>query len=94
MSGQFDPNMIVYSDEASMVNGSNGETTLLVVISQVVEEPKTGLIPQAQVQPVAGLFGDQRIFISAPQYHWHVQVTVGADNEARQHIVALVQRLH
>ena len=32
--------------------------------------------------------------MSAPQYHWHVQGTVGADDEARQHIVALAQRLH
>ena len=58
MSGQFNPNMTVYSDEASMVNGNNGENTLLVVTPQVVEEPKTELVPQAQDQPVAGLFGD------------------------------------
>ena len=32
-----------------------------------------------------------RIFISAPQYHWHV--TEG-DTEARQHIIALAQQLH
>ena len=50
-----------------------------------MEEPKTGLVPQAQAQPVAGLFGDQRIFVNAP---------VGANDEARQHIVALAQRLH
>ena len=66
MSGQFDPNVIMYSDEAYMVNGSNGETTLPVVTPQVVEEPKMGLAPQAQTQPVAGLFGDQQIFVSAP----------------------------
>ena len=69
MSGQFDPNVIVYSDEASMVNGNNGETTIPVVTPSVVEEPETGLIPQAQTQPVARLFGDQRVFVSAPQYH-------------------------
>ena len=56
----------MYLDEVSMVNCSNGETTLPVVTPQVVEEAKTGLIPQAQAQLVAGLFGDQRIFISAP----------------------------
>ena len=84
----------VYSDEASMANGSNGESTLLMVTPQIVEEPETGLVPQAQAQPVAGLFGDQRIFVNAPQYHWHVQGAVGTDNEARQHIVALAQRLH
>ena len=47
-----------------------------------------------ETQPVASLFGDQRIFLNAPQYHWHVQGAVGADEEARQHIVALAQRLH
>ena len=77
-----------------MVNGSNGETTLPVVTPQVVEEPETGLVPQAQAQPVAGLFGDQRIFVSAAQYHWNVQGVVDADDEAKHHIDALAQRLH
>ena len=77
-----------------MANGSNGESTLPMVTPQIVEELETGLVPQAQAQPVAGLFGDQRIFVNAPQYHWHVQGAVGADDEARQHIVALAQRLH
>ena len=54
MSGQFDPNVIMYSDEASMVNGINGETTLPVVVGRT----ETGLVPQAQAQPVARLFGD------------------------------------
>ena len=90
----MDPTATVYSDEASMANGSNGESTLPMVTPQIVEEPETGLVPQAQAQPVAGLFDDQRIFVNAPQYHWHVQGSVGADDEARQHIVALAQRLH
>ena len=77
-----------------MANGSNGESTLPMVTPQIVEEPETGLVPQAQAQSVAGLFGDQRIFMNAPQYHWQVQGVVGADDEARQHIVALAQRLH
>ena len=59
-----------------------------------MEKPETGLVPQAQAQLVARLFGDQRIFVSAPQYHWRVQGVVGANDEARQHIVALAQRLH
>ena len=65
----MDPTATVYSDEASMANGSNGESTLLRVTPQIVEESKMGLVPQAQAQPVAGLFGDQRIFVNAPQYH-------------------------
>ena len=52
MSGQFDPNVTVYLDETSMGNGNNGETTLPVVTPQVVEVPKTGLVPEAQAQPV------------------------------------------
>ena len=67
------PTAIVYSDGASMANGNNGESILPMVTHQIVEEPETGLVPQAQAQPVARLFGDQRIFVNAPQYHWHVQ---------------------
>ena len=59
MSYPTDENVTVYSDEASMANGSNGETSLPVVTPQVVDEPEMGLVPQAQAQPVAGLFGDQ-----------------------------------
>ena len=77
-----------------MANGSNGESTLQVVTPQTVEEPEVGLLPQVQTQPVASLFGDQRIFVNAPQYHWHVQGSVGVDDEVRQHIIALAQRLH
>ena len=66
MSHPVDQNMTIYLDEASMANGSNGETSLLVVTPQVVDEPEMGLVPQAQAQPVAGLFGDQQIFVSAP----------------------------
>ena len=83
MSGQFDPNVTVYLDEASMVNSSNGENTLPVVTPQVVEEPQTGLVPQAQAQLVARLFGDRRTFVSTPQYHWHVQGAVGADDKSQ-----------
>ena len=43
---------------------------------------------------IVGLFSDPRIFVSALQYHWHVQGVVGADDEAKHHIDALVQRLH
>ena len=54
----MDPIATIYSDEASMANGSNGESTLPMVTPQIVEEPEMGLVPQAQAQPVAGLFGD------------------------------------
>ena len=76
-------NVTVYSDEASMVNGSNGESALQVVSPQAIDEPEVGLVPQVETQPVASLFGDRRIFLNAPQYHWHVQGAVGADKEAK-----------
>ena len=58
--------MTVYSDEASMANGHNGESTQQVVTPQAVDEPEVGLVPQMHTQPVALLFGDRRIFVSAP----------------------------
>ena len=58
--------MTAYLDEASMANGSNGESALLVETPQVVEELEPGLVPQAQTQPVGGLFGDQHIFANTP----------------------------
>ena len=32
--------------------------------------------------------------MNAPQYHWYIQGAMGANDEARQHIVDLAQRLH
>ena len=43
-----DQNVKVYSDEASITNGSNVESTLQMANPQVVEEPEMGLVPQAQ----------------------------------------------
>ena len=40
-----EPNVTVYSDEASMANGSNGEFTLQVVTPQAIDEPEVGLVP-------------------------------------------------
>ena len=59
-------NVTVYSDEASMGNGNNGESTLQVVTPQAIDEPEVGLIPQMHTQAVAPLFGDRKIFVSAP----------------------------
>ena len=87
-------NVTVYSDEALMANGSNEESTLYVVTPQAVDEPEVGLVPQMHTQLGAPLFGNRRVFVNAPQYHWHVQVVVGSDDEARNHINTLAQRLH
>ena len=65
-----------------------------MVTPQAIDEPEVGLVSQMHAQPVASLFGDQRNFANAPQYHWHVQGVVGADKEAKQHIVALAQILY
>ena len=58
--------MIVCSDEASMANDSNGESTLQVVTPQTIEEPNMGLVSQTQAKPDTPLFGDRRIFVNAP----------------------------
>ena len=62
-------NVKIYLDEASMAKGSNGETSFAMVTPQVVDELEVGLVPHAQAQQVARLFGDQRIFVGTPQYH-------------------------
>ena len=74
---------MVYSDDASIDNGSGikGKSLLPIVPPQAMEEPKAKLVLQAQNQLVATPFGDQRIFASAPYYHWHVQGAVGVDDE-------------
>ena len=38
-------NATVYSDEASMANGSNGESTLQMVTPEAIDEPEVGLVP-------------------------------------------------
>ena len=68
--------------------------TLQVVTPQEIDEPEVGLVPQSHTQPVTPLFGDRRIFVSAPLYHWHVQGALGADKEARQHLVPLAQQIY
>ena len=55
------------------------------------KNPKTRL---AQMWPVVTLFCDQRIFVNAPPYHWHVQSAVGVDGKASQQLVALVNQLY
>ena len=85
--------MTTYSDEISMGSGNcnNGVPTLSAVVPSTVEEPKASLVPQIALQrPSEDLFGGQRIFLHAPQYHWHIQGAVSVDDEARQRV--LLQR--
>ena len=91
------PSMTTYSDEISIGsgNGNNGVPTLFAVVPLVVEEPEASLIPQIALQrPSEDLFGDQRIFLHAPQYHWHIQGAVGVDEEARQRVVAFAEQMY
>ena len=82
---------VVYHDDAAMQNGSNGEESSGQMIPRVVHpdlveesgtlEPQRtleGLSVQSQMpeQPIS-LFDGSKIFIQAPQYHWHVATSEG-----------------
>ena len=89
---QKEQQVVIYYDEASMASGNdNGDSLNSIASPSVVEEVSNVVVPEIPVQPAPPLFDDRHIFISAPQYHWHV--TEG-DTEARQHIIALAQQLH
>ena len=76
-------------------SGSNGAPAVTAVVPHSVEEPEASLVPQTMMQrPSEELFGGQRIFMHAPQYHWHVQGAAGVDDEARQQVVALAEQLY
>ena len=65
-------------------NGRNGVPTMPVVVPYAIEEPKASLEPQTTMpRPSEELFGGQRIFLHAPQYHWHVQGVASVDDEAK-----------
>ena len=64
------------------------------------------LVPQAALEAILGqptpprqpfpLFDGSKIFVHAPQYHWHVAATEGVtlvDQEAREHIVSIADLL-
>ena len=73
-------------------SGSNGAPAVIAVVPHSVEEPEASLVPQTSLQrPSEELFGGQRIFLHAPQYHWHVQGAADVDEEARQQVVALAE---
>ena len=89
--------MTTSSDKISMgsSNGNNGVPTLSAAVPSIVEEPEASLVPQiALQQPREDLFGDQRICLHAPQYHWHIQGAAGVDDEARQRVVALTEQMY
>ena len=48
-------------------------------------------MPHMPARPAHPLFSGQRIFVHAPQYHWHAHAAAGVDNEARDRLTALAQ---
>ena len=84
---------LVYDDEEVMTNGHNGPAPPQPA-HPVIEEPETDLVP-AGGPSGSGDFapGGPRIFVQAPQYHWHSVAAAGTDAEARERLVALEQRL-
>ena len=84
----------VYRSEVEMLNGHNGDVPPPPVLP-VVEEPKAGVV-QVVAAP-SGLGGvnprGSRIFIQAPQYHWHTVALAGTNAEARECLVALEQKV-
>ena len=77
-----------------MLNGHNGDVPPQPALP-AVEEPETKVV-QTTAGP-SGLGdvtpGGSHIFIQAPQYHWHTVTSIGTDAEAREHLVALEQRV-
>ena len=77
-----------------MLNGHNGDVPPQPVVP-VVEEPKTEVVQTAAAPSGSGDMapGGSRIFIQAPQYHWHTVASAGTDAEARERLVALEQQV-
>ena len=57
----------------------------------MVEELETDLVQSAAAPCGLGEVtpGGSRIFVQAPQYHWHSVTTAGTDVEAQERLVAL-----
>ena len=60
-------------------------------ITTTTQTPMTPLAPLARESQM--LFGGQRIFLHALQYHWHPQPVTRADEEARKYTAELAQRI-
>ena len=81
-----------YDDEA-MRNGNGDPSQALVPMVPRVEEPKeqTVALQAADLSFPEDTIAQSgaRIFVHAPQYHWHMSGTGGIDHEARERLVAL-----
>ena len=90
----FEQNVMLYWDEASMANGSHGETTLQVVTSRQLGNQRWRLFPKRKHNRLPHFLMTEEFFVNTPKYHEHIQDAIGVDEEAKQHIVALAQRSH
>ena len=83
-------------DDQSMGSQSNGLPAIAPVVPSAIEEPGSSLVPQEVHPPQEALFGDTRIFIHAPQFHWHDYgpETMDVDRDARNQIMDLADLLH
>ena len=54
-----------------MGSWSNGLPTVAPIVAFAIEELGTTLVPQEVHPPQEALFSNKRIFIHAPQFHWH-----------------------
>ena len=84
----------VYRSEVEMLNGHNGDVPPQPAVP-VVEEPETEVVQTAAAPSGPGDMapGGSRIFIQAPQYHWHTVASAGTDAEARERLVALERQV-
>ena len=77
-----------------MLNVHNGDVPPQLVLL-VVEEPETEVVQTAATPSGSSDMapGGSKIFIQAPQYHWHTVVSAGTDAEARERLVALERQV-
>ena len=79
-----------------MGSQSNGLPPVAPVVPSTIEEPGSSLVPQEVHPPQEALFGDRRIFVHAPQFHWHDygQGAMDVDRDARNQIMDLADLLY
>ena len=81
-----------YDDEAMRIGNGDPSQALVPVVPRVEEPEEQTVALQATdlsfpKETVAR--SGARIFVHAPQYHWHTSGTGGIDQEARERLVAL-----
>ena len=79
-----------------MGSQSNGKPAIAPIVPYTVKDPGTTLVPHEVHPPQEALFGDKRIFVNSPQFHWHdyCQGAMDVDRDARNQIMELADRLH